>query len=119
MDTKLQINKLKNELIDLKMVRLGEEAENLKGAGKGCCGVKSHQEYVKLKVAEGDKEILQLTAERQRVAERHMPSMEQKRMFNDLKKLLLIKLQAGNGGAVDHFQNKGERLSNNVNVLKL
>lgn len=119
MDTKLQINKLKNELVDLKMVRLGEEAENLKGAGKGCCGVKSYQEYVKLKVAEGDKEILQLTAERQRVAERHMPSMEQKRMFNDLKKLLLVKLQAGNGGAVDHFQNKGERLSNNVNVLKL
>lgn len=119
MDTKLQVNKLKNELVDLKMVRLSEEGDNLKGNGKGCAGSKSYQEYVKLKVQEGDKEILQLTAERQRVAERHMPSMEQKRMFNDLKKLLLVKLQAAPGGAVDHFQNKGERLSNNVNVLKL
>lgn len=107
MDTKLQLNKLKNELIDLKMVRLGEQADNLKGNGKGCCGTKSHQEYVKLKVQEGDKEILQLTAQRQRVAERHMPSMQQKRMFNDLKKLLLIKLQAGTGTSIDHFQNKG------------
>lgn len=117
MDTKLQVNKLKNELIDLKMVRLGEEGDNLRNGGKGCCGMKSYQEYVKTKVQEGDKEVLQLTAERQRVAERHMPSMEQKKMFNDLKKLLLVKLQAG--GATDHFQNKGERLSNNVNVLKL
>ncbi len=50
MDTKLQINKLKNELIDLKMVRLGEENDNLKGNGKGCCGAKSYQEYVKTKV---------------------------------------------------------------------
>jgi hypothetical protein len=38
-------------------------------------------------------------------------------MFNDLKKILMIKLKAG--GANDGFQNKGERLSNNVNVLKL
>lgn len=75
MDTKLQVNKLKNELIDLKMVRLGEEGDNLRNGGKGCCGMKSYQEYVKTKVQEGDKEVLQLTAERQRVAERHMPSM--------------------------------------------
>jgi len=40
-------------------------------------------------------------------------------MFNDLKKLLLVKLQAGGGGGDHHLQNKGERLSNNVNVLKL
>jgi hypothetical protein len=38
-------------------------------------------------------------------------------MFGDLKKLLLIKLQAGNGGG-DNLH-KGERLSNNVNVLKI
>ena len=75
MDTKLQINKLKNELIELKMVRLGEQTDNLKGNGKGCCGTKSYQEYVKTKVQQGDKEVVQLTAERQRVAERHMPSM--------------------------------------------
>ena len=49
MDTKLQLNKLKNELIDLKMVRLGEEGENSKGNGKGCNGAKSYQEYVKIK----------------------------------------------------------------------
>ena len=49
MDTKLQINKLKNELIDLKMVRLTEEGENVKGNGKGCCGAKSYQEYIKNK----------------------------------------------------------------------
>jgi ubiquitin len=75
MDTKLQLNKLKNEQIDLKMVRLNEEAENVKGNGKGCGGAKSYQEYVKVKTQEGDKEIFQLTAERQRVAERHVPSM--------------------------------------------
>jgi hypothetical protein len=49
MDTKLQLNKLKNELIDMKMVRLGEEAENSKGNGKGYGGAKSYQEYVKIK----------------------------------------------------------------------
>ena len=59
-----------------------------------------------------------LTTERQRVADRYMPSMEQKTLFGDLKKLLLIKLQAGSGGA-ENMMNKGERLSNNVNVLKL
>lgn len=100
------------------MVRLNEEAENVRGNGKGCAGAKSYQEYVKLKTQEGDKEIFQLTAERQRVAERHMPSMEQKKHFNDLKKILLVKLQAGSGGS-DHLQSKGERLGNNVNVLKL
>ena len=52
------------------------------------------------------------------MAERYMPSMEQKRMFGDLKKLLLVKLQAGSGGG-ENMMNKGERLSNNVNVLKL
>ena len=54
MDTKIQLNKLKNELIDLKTVRLTEEAENQRGGGKGCCGAKSYQEYVKEKVKEGD-----------------------------------------------------------------
>jgi hypothetical protein len=34
-----------------------------------------------------------------------MPSMEQKKMFNDVKKLLLVKLQAG--ADPDHLQNKG------------
>ena len=71
-----------------------------------------------MKCQEGDKELILLTTERQRVADRYMPSMEQKRMFGDLKKLLLIKLQAGSGGA-ENMMNKGERLSNNVNVLKL
>lgn len=55
MDTKIQLNKLKNELIDLKMVRLTEESENLRGNGKGCAGSKSYQEYVKTKTQEGDK----------------------------------------------------------------
>ena len=36
-----------------------------------------------------------------------MPSMEQKRMFGDLKKLLLVKLQAGNGGGDMNMMNKG------------
>ena len=44
--------------------------------------------------------------------------MEQKKIFGDLKRLLMVKLQAG-GGAVDSFQNRGERISGNVNVLKL
>ncbi len=105
MDTKIQLNKLKNELVDLKMVRLGEEAENIKGNGKGVAGAKSYQDYVKTRVQEGDKQIAQLTVERQRIAERHMPSMEQKKMFNDVKKLLLVKLQAG--ADPDHLQNKG------------
>jgi len=38
-------------------------------------------------------------------------------MFNDLKRLLMAKLNSG--GSNDKFQNKGERISNNVNVLKL
>lgn len=59
----------------MKMVRLGEEAENSKGNGKGYGGAKSYQEYVKIKCQQGDKEIAQLTAERQKVAERHLPSM--------------------------------------------
>ncbi len=42
----------------------------------------------------GEKEIVGLTAERQKIADQHMPSMEQKKMFNDLKKLLLCKLNS-------------------------
>ena len=61
MDTKIQLNKLKNELVDLKMLRLTEESENLRSGGKGCCGFKSYQEYVKTKIQEGDKETAQLT----------------------------------------------------------
>ena len=75
MDSRIQLNKLKNELIDLRMVRLTEEGENIKGNGKGCCGYKSCQEYVKTKTQEGEKQIAALTNERQRVAERYMPSM--------------------------------------------
>ena len=45
-----------------------------------------------------------------------MPSMEQKRMFNDLKKLLLCKLNANQEAENLH---KGHRLGNNVNVLQL
>lgn len=55
MDTKIQLNKLKNELLDLKVLRLNEQAENVKGNGKGCGGAKSYQEYVKTKCQEGDK----------------------------------------------------------------
>ena len=45
-----------------------------------------------------------------------MPSMEQKRMFADLKKLLVCKLEAsGESEAV----NRGQKLGNNVNVLQI
>lgn len=50
---------------------------------------------MKEKVITDEKEISQLTTERQRIADQHMPSMEQKRMFGDLKKLLMCKLQTG------------------------
>lgn len=57
-----------------------------------------------------------MTAERQKVAERHMPSMEQKKMFGDLKKLLACKLSAGNESDNVH---RGHKIGNNVNVLQL
>ena len=43
MDTKIQLNKLKGELIEVKMTRLNEESDNTKGSGKGFLGFKSYQ----------------------------------------------------------------------------
>jgi hypothetical protein len=39
-------------------------------------------------------------------------------MFNDLKKIMMIKMQAGRGDS-DHMMNKGQKFGNNVNVLQL
>ena len=79
-------------------------------------GSKSYQDYVKDKVSSNEKELGALSSERQRIADQHMPSMEQKRMFADLKKLLVCKLEAsGESEAV----NKGQKLGNNVNVLQI
>jgi hypothetical protein len=41
--------------------------------------------------------------------------MEQKKLFSDLKKLLKCKLQAG---SKSESINRGQKLSNNVNVLQ-
>ena len=71
---------------------------------------------MKKKVSESEKEIGSLSNERQKIAEQHAPSMEQKRMFNDLKKLLTCKLQSG---GESESQNRGQKLGNNVNVLQL
>ena len=73
---------------------MSEEANNLKGAGKGFMGSKSYQDYVKNKVSGNEEELGALSSERQKIADQHMPSMEQKRMFADLKKLLVCKLEA-------------------------
>lgn len=54
---------------------MNEEAENQRGNGKGFQGNKSYQDYVKNKVTLGEKEIVGLTAERQKIADQHMPSM--------------------------------------------
>jgi hypothetical protein len=55
LDTKIQLNKFKNEIIELKVARLNEEAANLKNTGKGFLGASSYQDYVKKKTAESEK----------------------------------------------------------------
>jgi hypothetical protein len=55
------LNKFKIEIIDLKGVRLSEEAANIKGSGKGFAGSASYEDYVKNKVVESEKEIGVLT----------------------------------------------------------
>lgn len=42
--------------------------------------------------------------------------MEQKRMFNDLKKIMMCKMQAGRES---ENMNRGQKFGNNVNVLQL
>lgn len=79
-------------------------------------GAKSYQDYVKDKVTTNEKELGPLSSERQRIADQHMPSMEQKRLFADLKKLLVCKLQSNGETEV---QSRGQKLGNNVNVLQL
>ena len=59
----------------MKVTRLNEEADNQRGNGKGFQGTKSYQDYVKNKVTLGEKEIVGLTAERQKIADQHLPSM--------------------------------------------
>ena len=54
-DTRIQLNKFKNEIIDLKVDRLTEEANNLKGNGKGFKGAKSYQDFVKDTVSNNEK----------------------------------------------------------------
>ena len=75
LDTKIQINKFKNEIIELKVSRLSEESSNLTGSGKGFQGNKSYQEYIKNKANSNEKQIGHLTAERQSIADQHIPSM--------------------------------------------
>jgi hypothetical protein len=77
------------------MQRLNEENNNIKGSGKGFGDSRSYQEYIKSKVERDAKERDALALKRQRIAEKHAPSMEQKRMFNDLKKIMMCKMQAG------------------------
>lgn len=43
--------------------------------------------------------------------------MDQKRMFNDLKKIMMIKMQTGRGEESNN--NRGQKFGNNVNVLQL
>lgn len=74
-DTRIQLNKFKNEIIDLKVDRLTEEANNQKGSGKGFMGAKSYQDYVKDKASSNEKELGALSSERQKIADQHMPSM--------------------------------------------
>jgi hypothetical protein len=56
---------------------------------------KSYQEYIKVRVEKDNKERDNLAVQRQKIAEKHAPSMEQKRMFSDLKKIMMCKIQAG------------------------
>ena len=55
LDTKIQLNKFRNEILELKVNRLNKEGENQKGNGKGFMGTKSYQDYVKNKVTLGEK----------------------------------------------------------------
>jgi hypothetical protein len=57
-----------------------------------------------------------LAAQRQRIADKLVPSTQQKRMFNDLKKIINCKL---NSGQQTESLNKGQKFGNNVNVLQL
>lgn len=74
------------------MQRLNEENNYIKVSGKGFMDGRSYQEYIKGKVEVDLKERDQLAIQKQRIAERHAPSMEQKRMFNDFKKIMMCKI---------------------------
>lgn len=118
-DTKIQLGRFKTEALQLKIDRLTEESENLQGKGKKVGGgFSSYQEYFKSKTSEREKEVTELTAQRQVVSDNHQPSLEQNKMFLDLKKLLQVKLQAGRSTG-DIGQKKGEKHTANVNVLRM
>lgn len=118
-DTKIQLGRFRTEALQLKIDRLTEESENLQGKGKKVGGgFSSYQDYFRHKTTEREKEVTELTAQRQVVSDNHQPSLEQNKMFADLKKLLLVKLQAGkSNGEIGH--KKGEKHSANVNVLRM
>ena len=52
------------------------------------------------------------------MSDNHQPSLEQNKMFLDLKKLLQVKLQAGKSSG-EMGQRKGEKHGANVNVLRM
>jgi len=96
LDTKIQLGRFKTEAIQLKIDRLTEESENIQGKGKKLPqGHTSYQEYFKKSITERDKEVAELAEQRQVVSDNHQPSLEQNKMFLDLRKLLQVKLQAG------------------------
>jgi len=118
MDTKTNIFRFKSEILEARVARLNEEADNLHGKGKGALGAKSFNDYFNQKIKEREKEISELAIQRQKVSDNHQPSREQTTMFNDLKRLLMTKLQADRGR--DHsIMKKGEKHGTNVNVLQL
>lgn len=118
MDTKTNIFRFKSEILEAKITRLNEEADNLHGKGKGVFGQKSFSEYFGGKMKEREKEISELAVQRQKVSDNHQPSREQTTMFNDLKRLLLAKLNADKGRD-QSIMKKGEKHGTNVNVLQL
>ena len=119
MDTKIQLGRFKTEAIQLKIDRLTEESENLQGKGKKVGEHKSYNDYFKSELQEREKEVAELAVQRQIVSDNHQPSLEQNKMFLDLKKLLQVKLTAGQGTSESHHYGKGEKHGTNVNVLRM
>lgn len=55
MDTKINLARFKSEIVESKIARLNEEAENVHGRGKGINSFKSYAEFFNSKIKEREK----------------------------------------------------------------
>ncbi|KAM3147649.1 hypothetical protein pb186bvf_000456 [Paramecium bursaria] len=97
-DKKIRLTKYKQEILDTKEQRLNDEIEYVRGTKKLSTQYQSNADMLKSRLVKLEDTIKNLKVVREQIKENHEPSLRQLNFFNDLKKLLEVKLRVAQGG---------------------